>query len=49
MLGALVSFLLIYAIYVFIDWLRNSKKNFLSLMSLLTRGLLELFGYTAFF
>lgn len=48
MLGALVSFLLIYAIYVFIDWLRNSKK-LLSLMSLLTRGLLELFGYTAFF
>lgn len=28
MLGALVSFLLIYAIYVFIDWLRNSKKTF---------------------
>lgn len=28
MLGALVSFLLIYAIYAFIDWLRNSKKTF---------------------
>ena len=28
MLEALVSFLLIYAIYAFIDWLRNSKKPF---------------------
>lgn len=28
MLGALVLFLLIYAIYAFIDWLRNSKKPF---------------------
>lgn len=28
MLGALVSFLLIYAIYAFIDWLRNSNKPF---------------------
>ena len=28
MLGALVSFLLIYAIYAFIGWLRNSKKPF---------------------
>ena len=28
MLGALVSFLLVYAIYAFIDWLRNSKKTF---------------------
>lgn len=28
MLGALVSFLLVYAIYAFIDWLRSSKKPF---------------------
>lgn len=28
MLSALVSFLLIYAIYAFIDWLRNSNKPF---------------------
>lgn len=28
MLEVLVSFLLIYAIYAFIDWLRNSKKPF---------------------
>lgn len=28
MFEALVSFLLIYAIYAFIDWLRNSKKPF---------------------
>ncbi|MBD5355359.1 MAG: hypothetical protein HDR85_10750 [Bacteroides sp.] len=28
MLGALISFLLVYAIYAFIDWLRNSKKPF---------------------
>lgn len=28
MLGALVSFLLVYAIYAFIDWLRNSNRPF---------------------
>ncbi|MBD5296961.1 MAG: hypothetical protein HDS21_02640 [Bacteroides sp.] len=27
MLGALISFLLVYAIYAFIDWLRNSKAS----------------------